>query len=313
MKTTHSEQDAETSKILNFFVTKTGLIAILVIFILLLSDCTQLNGHDDMPDVLKIGVLPDQDINTLKKRYSPLFKYISSKIGVPYEFIIAENYKDLLLQFKEKHIDIAYFGGFTFLRANKNYQAVPLVMRDIDVHFTSYFIAKKHLTPQKILDFKGKSFSFGSKLSTSGHLMPRYFLNQKKIDADTFFSKVEYSGSHDRTAYNVRDGIVDIGVANSKIIDEMLVDKRLDANQITIVWETPPYPDYVWAIQSNYSESVRSILRDAFLSLSITNSEHAEILSALDAGGFLPATTSDFNKLEKVAHELGLLKKAKEY
>lgn len=281
------------------------LIFILVIFT---YGCTSQNDEDEMPKTLRIGILPDENIETLLKRYSPLFEYLSEEIGVSYELKIPSNYEDLVKNFENGEIDLAYFGGFTYAKAHISTNAIPLIMRDIDIRFTSYFLSKGTLKSNDITDFKDKTFSFGSILSTSGHLMPRYFLQEKNIIPETFFAKVQYSGSHDKTAYWVRDGIVEIGVSNSRIIDNMIQDGRLNQNDIHIIWETPPYPDYVWTIQSGLGVSAQTKIRNAFLSLSPSNKEHAKILNGLDSNGFLPASADDFIRLHEIGQKMGLLK-----
>ena len=272
-----------------------------------LNGCSKENGHLEMPESLKIGILPDEGEAVLLKRYTPLFNHLSEELGISYELKISTSYSALLEQFNNKEVDLAYFGGFTFLQAHHSSKAVPLVMRDIDVFFTSYFIAKANAAESTIKDFRGKTFSFGSRLSTSGHLMPRYYMKNKNIEAETYFSNIKYSGSHDTTVYWVRDGITDIGVTNSAIFDKMLKDERLKKDEIKIIWETPPYPDYVWALQSGYSNTVQTNIREAFLSLTPSIKEHAAILANVDAGGFLPASIDDFSKLNGIALQSGLL------
>ena len=277
------------------------------VLILTLASCSELEQEKVLPEILTIGILPDESPEVLNKKYTPLFEYLSSELGVPYELKVSSDYNSLLKQFKSKQIDLAYFGGFTFLQAHQNANAIPVVMRDIDVHFTSYFIARNGSYLNGITEFENKSLSFGSKLSTSGHLMPRYYLMQKKILAESYFSSVKYSGSHDKTAYWVRDGLADIGAVNSKIIDKMLSDGRLNQDDISIIWETPPYPDYVWALQSDYSEDAQNKIINAFLALTPSNKQHVNILAKLNAGGFLPVSIDDFSKLEEAASMVNLL------
>lgn len=286
-----------------------GVVARSLFCVLLLALLIAAAGCSDdgesgkgMPAVLKIGIPPDESKATLLKRYTPLFKYLSRELGIPYELKISTSYKNLLELFEKGDIDLAHFGGFTFIQAYHKHKAVPLVMRDIDTRFTSYFVTRADIPLRRLPDFKGKTFSFGSKLSTSGHLMPRYFLNEEMgIVPEKFFSKVQYSGSHDKTAIQVQDGIVDIGAANSKIIDKMLRDGRLSREKIRILWESPPYADYVWVLQSGFNKTTRMKIRNAFLALSPSIKTDAAILSKVDAAGFLPASFADFEQLNRVA------------
>lgn len=185
-------------------------------------------------------------------------------------------------------------------------------MRLVDRRFTSYFFVSASHQAGDLQDMAGKSFSFGSTLSTSGHLMPRYFLKQENILPESFFSSVKYSGAHDRTAYQVRDGLVDIGVANSATIRAMLKDKRLKTDDIRVLWETPPCSDYVWAIQPHISPQLQYSIRDALLNLSPENNQHAVLLSGLDAEGFIPADADSFTSLQQISEELdGLIASGK--
>lgn len=260
-----------------------------------------------MPNMLRVGVLPDDREEVLREQYTPLLDYLSTQLNVTYALIIPADYQALLNQFVSGEIDLAYFGGFTFVKAHNLANAVPLVMRDVDTRFTSYFISSGKNPGKSFNDFKGSKFSFGSNLSTSGHLMPRFFLAENGINPETFFSEILYSGSHDKTAYNVRDGIADIGAANSVIIDNMIEDGRLNRSDLKVIWETPPYPDYVWAAQAGLGRPALTKIRDAFMSISPSNKDHAAILKRLNAGGFLPASVDDFKQLGEVGQQSGLL------
>ena len=264
--------------------------------------------HSVTPAVLRVGILPDSSMDNLHQRYDPLLNYLSAETGLEYILVLPENYAALIRLFRDQEVDLAYFGGFTFVRAQAFYGARPLVMREIDTRFTSLFLVKGENSALELADFKDKTFSFGSELSTSGHLMPRYFMQvEKQIVPEQFFSEIHYSGAHDKTAYLVRDGKVDLGVANAEIILAMLKDGRLKQDEIRTLWQTPPYPDYVWAVHDNLDEGVITPLRNAFLKLDKNNKDHNKVLSRLGARFFLPAAVSDFTRLKRVAESLGLL------
>jgi len=258
--------------------------------------------------VLRVGVLPDQSVEALRKRYAPLLEYLSATTGLDTKLVTPSDYNSLIRMFRDDEVELAYFGGLTFVQAHTFYDAEPLVMRNKDSRFTSWFLVKSGDTSSVLTDFKGKKFSFGSSQSTSGHLMPRYFMGQEKqIIAEDFFSEVRYSGSHDKTAYLVRDGEVDLGVANSEIIRSMIRDGRLKENDLRVLWESPPYSDYVWTVHDHLDEGIKTQLRDAFLGLNAYDVDHGKVLAAMSAENFLPAVSRDFLTLKQTAATLELL------
>lgn len=258
-------------------------------------------------EILRIGILPDESEMALLERYSPLFEFLTQETGLPYKVVIPNSYEELVRKFGEGEVDLAYFGGVTFMLANSEHGAIPLVMRDVDTRFTTMLIVADEGS-NTFKEIEGKTFSFGSRLSTSGHLMPRYFLQvQHGITPEKYFRSIEYSGKHDRTAIWVRDGEVDAGVVNSEIIRKMFADGRLRPDDIHIIWESPPYPDYVWAVQPQILPVDRERIQQAFLRLSPDNPQHDAILSSMGAASFYPASTKDFTMLEQSMTGQGLL------
>lgn len=253
---------------------------------------------------IRLGLLPDTSPEILNERFRPLKIYLETALGRPIDLIIPGDYNELLNQFGKKQLDIAFFGGVTFAMAQKLYHAQPLVMRDIDLNFTSLFLTQTGNPKRKLADFKGSRFSFGAKMSTSGHYMPRYFLLEQGIVPEKFFNTIDYSGGHDKTAFAVRDGQVDIGVANGDVIRAMFKEGRLNKDDVRILWETPFYTDYVFAVQPDMAKSEKTALLDAFLALTISNPQQRGILSTLNAQSFIPASNKDFELLENIIQNL---------
>lgn len=291
-----------------------GLFPVLAaaVGIVILFQTLQFREQTDIA-VIRVGVLPDEDKAELNRRYAPLLEHLSQVTGPKFELITPDSYDHLLRIFDNGELDLAYFGGLTFLKAHVNSNALPLVMRDVDTRFTSYFVVGRlgplrdcnDLTCDELAD---KVFSFGSKLSTSGHLMPRYYMKTViGIEPETYFAEVRYSGAHDTTAFRIRDGDVDLGVINSEILKIMLREGRLKQGDLRVLWESPPFPNYVWAIDHKLDEAVRENLLYAFLMLEYGNENHARILSSVGAKSFLPAGTDEFMALQQIAESLGML------
>ena len=284
------------------------LVVVVAISVYFTVEPTLKSFGETAPSIVRIGVLPDMHEEELQRRYNPLLKYLSEETGFEFRLVLPVDYSELLEFFGRGEIDLALFGGFTFVQANTLYQAEPLVMRDIDTRFISVFVVRNSDSATKLNDLRGKVFAFGSELSTSGHLMPRYFLQtNKQINPGKFFSQIVYSGAHDNTAYMVRDGKADIGAVNAEIINVMLRDGRIKQGELRVVWETPPYPDYVWAVSRQLNEGVKTLLRDAYLQLDLNDEHHRQVLASLGARSFLPAGTRIFQPLQQIAGNLELL------
>lgn len=290
---------------------KTWLIIIIFVTGLMLATSIYFNkpqNNSYSPTTLRVAVLPDQSISALQGKYAPLLAYLSEYLQIETKLIIPGSYQDLVKQFDQDKVDLAYLGGLTFLQANTNSQAKALVMREADTRFSSWFVVKGESNINKIEQLADKPFTFGSNLSTSGHLMPRHYLTTEyQIDPENFFKQVNYSGGHDQTIYDIRDGIVSAGAVNSIVYTQMLLENRISADEIKVIWKSPPYPDYVWAVQAHLNEDITNLLRNAFLSLSQNDSKQKKVLNKLGASYFLPATAKDFNILKGVAIKQKLL------
>lgn len=277
------------------------ILSLVIILFSLLSvcSCDVANKANKPPQHLVIALLPDRNPEQLLKDHDPLFTYLSQKLEVSYEVIIPSSYEDLLNKFQARDIDMAFFGGITFTKAMKQSGAVPLVMRNIDLNFISYLIVHSDSQLNNIEMLSNMRFSFGSPLSTSGHIMPRYYMKALNIIPEEYFSKVQYSGSHTATINDVINKTVDAGVLNSQVFDASTNEKPQLSNELSIIWQSPPFPDYVWAIQPSFGDNFNQKIVDVFMSITKETAIGKKILNNQKADAFYPTSVADFAELEQ--------------
>ncbi len=280
------------------------LFAIVAAFfpLLLEQDAPGSRPADAVP-TLRIGILPDENPETLRRSFAPMLEYLSSSLQTRCELVIPDTYGQLVELFHRREVDLAYFGGYSFVKASEQDRALPLVMRRIDTRFTSYLLVPNSSDAHKLQDLRNKRLGFGSPLSTSGHLMPRHFFNQMGIEPEQYFSEVHYTGAHDKTVYWVRDGKVDLGAVNANTVRKMLDSGLIGSDEVRVLWETPPYADYVWAVQSNLDRDLVESIRSTFLELSPDIDAHRTILSQLGASGYIPADPEYFSNLGRIVRQ----------
>ncbi len=256
---------------------------------------------------LKVSAIPDEAPTELQRKFVPLGKYLEQQTGMKVEFIPVTDYAAVVESLATGRIDMAWLGGFTFVQASKrtNGTAIPIVQREEDTRFTSKFVTSN---PQikTLADLKGKTFAFGSPASTSGHLMPRYFLIQAGIEPDRDFKNVAFSGAHDATAAFVQSGKVDAGVLNASVYDKLIEQKTIDPDKVRVFAVTPPYYDYNWTVRGGMDPALVKRLTEAFLKLDPKNPEHAQILELQRATKFVPTRAENYAGIESAARSAGL-------
>ena len=207
-------------------------------------------------------------------------------------------------------LDMVWFGGFTFVQAKERSkgQVVPLVQRAEDEKFRSVFVTtNKAIT--KLDDLKGKTLSFGSESSTSGHLMPRSFLLAAKINPDTDMKRIAFSGAHDATVAAVAGGKVDAGALNISVWEKLVAEKKVDPSAVRVFYTTPGYYDYNWTVRADMPAETKKKITEAFLALDPSKPEDKAILDLQRASRFIPTKAENYTAIEAAAVNAGLLKK----
>ena len=259
--------------------------------------------------VFRVTAIPDESPTELARKAAPLVKYLESKLGMTVEFTPVTDYAASVEALANKQVDLAWYGGFTFVQANvrSGGKAVPLVQREEDEKFRSVFITTDPAI-KALADLKGKNVSFGAQSSTSGHLMPRSFLLQANIDPDKDFKRVAYSGAHDATIAAVAAGKVDAGALNISVWEKFVAEGKVDTTKVKVFYTTPGYFDYNWTVHADMPAAQREKLTKAFLSLDKSTPEGKEILDLQRATRFIPTKAENYKGIEAAARSAGLLK-----
>ena len=274
-----------------------------------LTAITALAGVAHAQAVFKMTAIPDESPTELARKAVPLVKYMEQQLGMKVEFTPVSDYAAAVEALVNKQVDMAWYGGFTFVQANirSGGKVIPLVQREEDEKFRSVFITSDP-DIKSLADLKGKTVSFGSQSSTSGHLMPRSVLLQANIDPDKDFKRVAYSGAHDATIAAVAAGKVDAGALNISVWDKFVADKKVDTSKVKVIFTTPPYFDYNWTVHADMPAAQREKLTKAFLSLSPATPEGKEVLDLQRATRFVPTKVDNYKGIEAAGRNAGLLK-----
>jgi phosphonate transport system substrate-binding protein len=261
------------------------------------------------PGVLRVSAIPDEAPTELQRKFKPLGDYLAKATGLKVEFTPVTDYAASVEGLINKKIDMVWFGGFTFLQANErsNGMVTPLVQRAEDEKFRSVFITT-HKDINKLEDLKGKTLSFGSESSTSGHLMPRSYLLGAKINPDTDLKRIAFSGAHDATVAAVAGGKVDAGALNISVWEKLVAEHKVDPAVVRVFYTTPGYFDYNWSVRSDMNPALKKKITDAFLALNPSTPEGKEILDLQRATKFIPTKAENYEAIKKAARNAGLLK-----
>ena len=269
---------------------------------------------------LSVGAIPDQDPEKLQRLYSKLSDYLSAELGVPVEYEPVTDYVAAVTAFRVGDLDLVWFGALTGVQARLQVPgAEAIAQRDIDENFHSIFIANtsSNLSPiENVADLsslKGKTFTFGSESSTSGRLMPQYFLKEAGVAITEFQSEPGFSDSHDAVLKLVESGSFEAGAVNEQVWLDRVAAGVVDEGKVQAIWQTPAYYNYHWIVNSDkldeqYGEGFTEKVQAALLSLNTSDPEQAEILELFGAEAFIETQNENYAQIEAVGREIGKIK-----
>lgn len=259
-------------------------------------------------EAFRISAIPDEAPTELIRKFDPLVEYLSTALDRDVQFVPVTDYAATVEALVSDQVDMAWLGGFTYVQAaeRSDGKVEPILQRVEDERFQSVFVTRRDSGIETVEDLAGVSFTFGSPSSTSGHLMPRYYLSKQGVDVENDLS-IAFSGAHDATALAVAGGRVDAGALNIKVWEKLIQEQKIDTDEVHVFYTTPSYHDYNWTIRAGLSTELREALISAFLSLDAQNPEHKQILDLQRATRFIPSQAEHYNGILEAAVEADLL------
>ncbi len=258
------------------------------------------------PSVLRVGLVPNQNPEKVEAEYAPLGDYLSEQLGQEVELEVPANYNAVVEAMANDELDLAYFGGLTYVQARERADVKPLVTeinpRTGDTTYRSVIIVPADSGIEEVEDIKGKTFAFGSVSSTSGSLYPSIMLDEAGIDYRTDLEESTYTGGHDATAQAVANGQVDAGGIEDRILYNLQEEGAIEEGSVRVIEESEPIEGYPWVVRSTLSDDLEEQIAEAFL-----NIDDPELLDLLRADGYERVEASDYDYVEEKATELDLL------
>ena len=261
--------------------------------------------------------IPDQDESRLQQRFGKVADYLQAQLGVEVKYIPVKSYAAAVNAFRNDQVQLAWFGGLSGVQARERVPGSEAIAQGYeDQFFKTYFIAHTRTGLAKSDDYPADAkalekltFTFGSKGSTSGRLMPEYYIRHHQAKAPTAaFKRVGFSGDHSRTIALVQSGAYDLGAVNYKVWEKELAAGIVDTDKVQVIWETPTYPDYQWTVRGDvdqrWGEGFKAKVTAALLGMN-----DKDLLAAFPRESFVEANNGHYQPIKDTAVSIGLLDK----
>ncbi len=287
-------------------------ILILAVLSLALAGCSGQNeevmDEQKQEEVQKItlGIIPSENANETLEQFKDLIAYLENEMGVEIEPYVASDYNGVVEAMRTKHVDIAFYGPFSYIMAAQRADAEALVKRIGEGNksaYDSYFITKADSGIESIEDAEGKVFAFTDPGSTSGGVIPSLTLKEKGIDPNTFFGNVIYSGGHDASVLAVKNGSVDLVAVDEFSYARALENNVIQEGELRIVYQNEPIPQSLFAASKDLDSNIKNSFAIAMMK---AGKEVPDALEPLKSKGYELASDEDYKIIYDAAEKLNL-------
>ncbi len=259
--------------------------------------------------IFRVTTIPEEAATEQVRKFTPIASYLEKALGMKVEFTPVSDYPAAVEALVNKKVDMVWFGGFTHVQAQirSGGKIIPIAQREEDTKFQSVFIAKTDSGIKQLTDLKGKQISFGSQSSTSGHLMPRHFLLQAKLDPEKDFKRVAYSGAHDATIASVVSGKVEAAALDITVWKKFVGENKVDTKAVDVFYTTPPFFNYNWSVHADMPADLRAKVTKALLDLDPATAEGKEILQLNRATRYIPTSAENYKGIAAAGRSARLI------
>ncbi len=259
--------------------------------------------------VFSFTTIPDQDEAALVKRFEKLAPYLEQKLGVRAAFVPVSSYEAAVKAFAAGQVQLGWFGAFSGVKARHAVPGSEIVAQgEKDQNYKSYFIA--HVSsglkpsPGFPTGIEGKSFVFGSQISTSGRLVPEFWIRRQfNRTPKEVFSRVSFSGDHSSTLDLVQAGAAQAGAMDYTVFEAAQKAGKVDPARVSVIWETPPFPDLSFIVRGDvnavFGEGFAAKVKQALIAL-----DDEDILKAFGRPRFVAASNEQYEFIEELASML---------
>ena len=284
---------------------------LLAMLLVVAAGCGGASGEaSGAQEPLRVGLVPNQNPEKVEAEYAPLGDYLSEELGTEVELSVPASYNAVVEAMASNELDLAYFGGLTYVQARERAAVHPLVAeinpRTHDTTYRSVIIVPSGSPVREVAELRGEDFAFGSVSSTSGSLYPSIMLEDAGIDYRTDLGETTYTGGHDATAQAVAGGRVDAGGIEDRILYRLQEEGVIEEGSVRVIEESEPIEGYPWVVRDDLPDDLEGALANAYL-----NMEDEELLDLLGAEGYERVEAGDYDYVEEQARELDLLTEGK--
>ena len=225
---------------------------------------------------LVFAIIPSENASGVTERYTPFVNYLAKQLGTKVTLRIANDYAAIIEGQRAGNIHIGMYGPASFARARMTGAKVDAFAIETNLDGTkgyhSVFYVKKDSPYQKVEDLKGKNLGLVDPNSTSGNNVPRFALNGMKIEPETFFSKVVYTGSHENAIIALQQGTVDVAAnwwndEQESNLQRMSRKNMVKADDFRIIYKSDQIVNSPMAYLTELPEDLKAKIRDAVLNL----------------------------------------------
>ena len=263
-------------------------------------------------EMLVFTAIPDEDESKLKERFGPMSEYLSKTLDIEVSYVPVKSYAAAVSAFRNGQVQLAWFGALSGVQARSTVPNSQALAQGVeDQAFWTYLIAHKStgLKVGDVIDknMRGMTMTFGSKSSTSGRLIPEFYLTERFGESpDKVFERVGYSGNHSRTLRLVESGSYDVGAINYAVWERELAAGNIDTNAVKVIWKTPAYPNYQWSIRGDVDAQFGAGFSDD-VKAALLAMDDPKLLKSFARSAFIPAQNSDYAPIKRTAQQVGLI------
>ena len=243
---------------------------------------------------VNFGIISTESSQSLRQSWQPLLDDMGRKTGLKINAFFASDYAGVIEAMRFNKVQLAWFGNKSAMeavdRANGEIFA-KIVNADGTEGYYSHLIVHKDSPIKSVDDMlknaKSLAFGNGDPNSTSGYLVPSYYVFAKhNVDAKTAF-RVSRSGNHEANALAVANKQVDVATNNSENMEKLHSGFPEKFNELRIIWTSPLIPSDPIVMRKDLPEPVKAKLKTFFLGYAKTDAHEKEVMMNLYKwGGF---------------------------